>query len=343
MTAASVSFGDVVNTIRRENNTVSAGSMEVGDGTRKNLRVLGEINSPDELESFVIKTQNGVVYLGDISVIKYKEKEKNSYARSNGKTALVLDIKKRSGKNLIKTVEKIRSLIGDVKSKDFPSSIEIEISNDQSNTTKNIVSDLVNNIIFGVILVITVLMFFLGFKNSLFVGFAIPMSMLMSFMILGFLGSTINTMVLFGLIMGMGMLVDNGIVVVENAYRLMEKEGMGVIQAAKKGIGEIATPIIVSTATTVAAFIPLGFWPGRIGEFMIFFPFTLSIVLGSSLIVAIFFNSMLVSKFMSTKDKIIGKKKLKRLTFLFSGIGIIFIFFPCSLRGLINVFKYEKK
>ena len=334
MTAASVSFGDVVNTIRRENNTVSAGSMEVGDGTRKNLRVLGEINSPDELESFVIKTQNGVVYLGDISVIKYKEKEKNSYARSNGKTALVLDIKKRSGKNLIKTVEKIRSLIGDVKSKDFPSSIEIEISNDQSNTTKNIVSDLVNNIIFGVILVITVLMFFLGFKNSLFVGFAIPMSMLMSFMILGFLGSTINTMVLFGLIMGMGMLVDNGIVVVENAYRLMEKEGMGVIQAAKKGIGEIATPIIVSTATTVAAFIPLGFWPGRIGEFMIFFPFTLSIVLGSSLIVAIFFNSMLVSKFMSTKDKIIGKKKLKRLTFLFSGIGIIFIFFPGSLRGL---------
>ena len=164
------------------------------------------------------------------------------------------------------------------------------------------------------ILVVTVLMFFLGFRNSLFVGFAIPMSMLMSFMILNFLGSTINTMVLFGLIMGMGMLVDNGIVVVENAYRLMEKEGMPKIEAAKKGIGEIATPIIVSTATTVAAFIPLGFWPGRIGKFMIYFPFTLSIVLGSSLIVAIFFNSMLISKFMSTKDKIIGKKKLKKIS-----------------------------
>ena len=333
MTASSVSFNDIINTIQRENNTLSAGSIE-GDGLRKNLRVLGEINNPEDLNDFVIKTQKGVVYLGDISTISFQEKEKNSYARSNGKKALILDIKKRSGKNLILTVDKIRKLIKDVKSNDFPNTIDVEISNDQSNTTKNIVSDLVNNIIFGVILVVTVLMFFLGFRNSLFVGFAIPMSMLMSFMILNFLGSTINTMVLFGLIMGMGMLVDNGIVVVENAYRLMEKEGMSKIEAAKKGIGEIASPIIVSTATTVAAFIPLGFWPGTIGEFMIYFPFTLSIVLGSSLVVAIFFNSMLISKFMSTKDKIIRRKKLKKVSFLLSVIGIPLIFFPGGLRGV---------
>ena len=333
MTASSVSFNDIINTIQRENNTLSAGSIE-GDGLRKNLRVLGEINNPEDLNDFVIKTQKGVVYLGDISTISFQEKEKNSYARSNGKKALILDIKKRSGKNLILTVDKIRKLIKEVKSNDFPNTIDIEISNDQSNTTKNIVSDLVNNIIFGVILVVTVLMFFLGFRNSLFVGFAIPMSMLMSFMILNFLGSTINTMVLFGLIMGMGMLVDNGIVVVENAYRLMEKEGMSKIEAAKKGIGEIASPIIVSTATTVAAFIPLGFWPGTIGEFMIYFPFTLSIVLGSSLVVAIFFNSMLISKFMSTKDKIIRRKKLKKVSFLLSVIGIPLIFFPGGLRGV---------
>ena len=333
MTASSVSFNDIINTIQRENNTLSAGSIE-GDGLRKNLRVLGEINNPEDLNDFVIKTQKGVVYLRDISKISFQEKEKNSYARSNGKKALILDIKKRSGKNLILTVDKIRKLIKDVKSNDFPNTIDVEISNDQSNTTKNIVSDLVNNIIFGVILVVTVLMFFLGFRNSLFVGFAIPMSMLMSFMILNFLGSTINTMVLFGLIMGMGMLVDNGIVVVENAYRLMEKEGMSKIEAAKKGIGEIASPIIVSTATTVAAFIPLGFWPGTIGEFMVYFPFTLSIVLGSSLVVAIFFNSMLISKFMSTKDKIIRRKKLKKVSFLLSVIGIPLIFFPGGLRGV---------
>ena len=128
------------------------------------------------------------------------------------------------------------------------------------------------------------------------------MSMFMSFMILSILGYTMNTMVLFGLVMGLGMLVDNGIVVVENVYRLMEKEGMSRIQAAKMGIGEIAYPIIVSTATTIAAFVPLGAWPGLMGEFMIF-PITLSVVLGSSLIVALFFNSMLVSRFMEISER----------------------------------------
>jgi multidrug efflux pump len=277
MNAATISFNDVINAIARGNSTVSAGNIE-GNGLRRNLRVIGEIERPEDLEQFVIKNQNGTVYMGDIATITFKEKEKNSFARSSGKSALVLDIKKRSGKNLIKTVEKIRAIVKDVQQNDFPSVIEVDISNDQSNATKNLVSDLANNIVFGVLLVITVLMFFLGFRNALFVGFAIPMSMFMSFMILGFLGQTINTMVLFGLIMGLGMLVDNGIVVVENAFRLMEKEGMSSIEAAKKGIGEIAYPIIISTATTIAAFVPLGFWPGTIGEFMIFFPITLSIV-----------------------------------------------------------------
>ena len=141
-------------------------------------------------------------------------------------------------------------------------------------------------------------------------------------------------MVLFGLIMGLGMLVDNGIVVVENAYRLMEKEGMSSIEAAKKGIGEIAYPIIISTATTIAAFLPLGFWPGTIGEFMIFFPITLSIVLGSSLIVAIFFNSMLVSKFMEIEDRELSRKSLWRMTFILGGLGLLLIFKEGSLRGL---------
>ena len=163
-------------------------------------------------------------------------------------------------------------IINDLKKTYFPENLNIGVSNDQSSRTLNLINDFVNNIIFGVILVITVLMFFLGFRNSLFVGFAIPMSMFMSFAIISMLGYTMNRMILFGLIMGLGMLVDNGIVVVENVYRLMEKEGMSRIQAAKAGIGEIAYPIIFSTATTVAAFVPLGSWPGVIGEFMIFSP-----------------------------------------------------------------------
>ena len=208
----------------------------------------------------------------------------------------------------------------------FPSDIKVTISNDSSNVTLNQVNELVNSIIFGILLVVTVLMFFLGFRNALFVGFAIPMSMFMSFMILSTLGYTMNTMVLFGLVMGLGMLVDNGIVVVENVYRLMEKEGMSRISAAKAGIGEIAFPIIVSTATTIAAFVPLGAWPGLMGEFMIYFPITLSVVLGSSLIVAIFFNSMLVSQFMEIKDREITNKSLWRLTIILGSLGIILLF-----------------
>ncbi|MGA9240286.1 efflux RND transporter permease subunit, partial [Robiginitalea sp.] len=194
--------------------------------------------------------------------------------------------------------------------------------------------DLVNNIIFGIILVVTVLMFFLGFRNALFVGFAIPMSMFMSFMILSAMGYTLNTMILFGLIMGLGMLVDNGVVVVENVYRLMEEEGMSRIQAAKKGIGEIAIPIIISTLTTVAAFVPLGMWPGIMGEFMIFFPITLSVVLGSSLFVAIFMNSMLVSQFMEIGEKELTRKQLIRLTVILVGIGIFMFIVGGAVRGL---------
>ena len=196
------------------------------------------------------------------------------------------------------------------------------------------VDDLVNNIIFGIILVVTVLMFFLGFRNALFVGFAIPMSMFMSFMILSALGYTLNTMILFGLIMGLGMLVDNGVVVVENVYRLMEQEGLSRKEAAKKGIGEIAIPIIISTATTVAAFVPLGMWPGIMGEFMIYFPITLSVVLGSSLFVAIFMNSMLVSQFMEVGEKTLSVKQLIRISALLGGIGIFIMVVGGPVRGL---------
>ncbi len=176
-------------------------------------------------------------------------------------------------------------------------------------------------------------MFFLGFRNALFVGFAIPMSMFMSFVILNLLGYTLNTMVLFGLIMGLGMLVDNGIVVVENVYRLMS-EGVPRVQAAKQGISEIAFPIIISTATTVAAFVPLGLWPGIFGQFMIYFPITLSVVLGSSLFVAIFMNSMLVSQFMEVGDKELTKKQLYRISGVLGGFGLFIVIFGGSMRGL---------
>jgi len=336
MTAAQVSFNDIINAISRENTTISGGNVVLG-GQRRNIRLTGEIEDPEDLANFVVKTEKGPVYLGDLAEISFQEKEKTSFARSFGEKAVLLDVVKRGGKNLVQASQEIKEIVSNLQEIGLPDDLDIEVSNDQSNMTLNQISELVNSIIFGVILVVSVLMFFLGFRNALYVGFAIPMSMFMSFMILSFLGYTLNTMVLFGLVMGLGMLVDNGIVVVENVYRLMEKEGLSRWEAAKTGIGEIAFPIIISTATTIAAFLPLGAWPGLMGEFMIYFPITLSVVLGSSLVVAIFFNSMLVSQFMEISEREISLKSLWRLTFALGGLGILLLLMGERTRLLGNI------
>ena len=326
MMAAKVSFDDITNAINRGNVTMSAGNF-ITSQQRRTIRIIGEINSPNDLLDFVIKSEKGnSIYLKDVAKISFKDKDKTTYAREKGAAVVMLDVKKRGGKNMVAAADKVGEIVAQAKQNNFPQDLEVSITNDQSPKTIGQVDDLVNNIIFGVILVVIVLMFFLGFKNAIFVGFAIPMSMFMSLMILGALGYTLNTMVLFGLIMGLGMLVDNGIVVVENVYRLMDEEGMTRIEAAKKGIGEIAFPIIISTATTVAAFIPLGLWPGIMGQFMVILPITLSIVLGSSLFVAIFFNSVLVSQFMSIEDKDMPLKNIVRLTSIMVVVALLIFF-----------------
>ncbi|CAM1360886.1 Copper transporter [Tenacibaculum litopenaei] len=334
MMAAKVSFDDVINAIKGGNVTMSAGNI-IASGQRRTIRVLGEIEDPQELQNFVVKVERGNhIYLKDIAQVTFKDKDRTTYAREFGEPVVMLDVKKRTGKNMVEAAEKVQAIVKKAQKDVFPSNLKVTIANDQSSKTIGQVDDLVNNIIFGVILVVTVLMFFLGLRNALFVGFAIPMSMFMSLMVLNMAGYTMNTMILFGLIMGLGMLVDNGIVVVENVYRLMEEEGMSRIEAAKKGIGEIAFPIIISTATTVAAFIPLGMWPGVMGQFMKYFPITLSAVLGSSLFVAIFFNSVMVSQFMAIEDKEMPLKKIIRLTVILGVLGILIVIFGGSMRPL---------
>ena len=325
MMAAKVSFNDITNAIANGNVTMSAGNF-ITSGQRRTIRIIGEIDKPSQLGNFVIKSEfNNPIYLKDVATVSFKDKDKTTYAREKGADVVMLDVKKRAGKNMVAAAEQIRVIVADAIANRFPKDLKITITNDQSSKTIGQVDDLVNNIIFGVILVVTVLMFFLGFKNAVFVGFAIPMSMFMSLMILNLLGYTMNTMILFGLIMGLGMLVDNGIVVVENVYRLMDQEGMGRVEAAKKGISEIAFPIIISTATTVAAFIPLGLWPGMMGDFMILLPITLSTVLGSSLFVAIFFNSVLVSQFMSVEDKNMPAKRIIIMTAVMIVLGAMIL------------------
>ncbi|MDB9726482.1 efflux RND transporter permease subunit [Flavobacteriaceae bacterium] len=331
MMASKVSFNDILQAIGNGNMTLSAGNL-VNSGQRRTIRIIGEIETPEALENFIIKSENGAVYLRDVANITFKDKEKTTYARKEGQSVVMLEVKKRAGKNMIQAADEIKIIVAQAQDNYFPKDLEVVITNDSSSRTLNQVDDLVNNIIFGILLVVTVLMFFLGFRNALFVGFAIPMSMFMSFVVLSLLGYTLNTMILFGLIMGLGMLVDNGIVVVENVYRLMS-EGVPRVQAAKQGISEIAFPIIISTATTVAAFVPLGLWPGIFGQFMIYFPITLSVVLGSSLFVAIFMNSMLVSKFMEVGDKELSRKQLIRISLILGGFGLFILVFGGAMRG----------
>lgn len=340
MTASKISFNDIINAIGYENKTISGGNI-TQNGVQKNIRVVGEIESPKELENIVVKREGGVTYLRDIAQVNFQEKDPTTFAREYGKPVVMLDIKKRAGKNMIEAVEQIKQIIKTEKEEYLPENLHISVTNDQSIKTENQVNDLVNNIIFGVILVVTVLMFFLGFRNALFVGVAIPLSMLLSYIILSSLGFTLNTMVLFGLVMGLGMLVDNGIVVVENVYTLMS-EGMPRIKAAKQGLGEIAWPIIASTATTLAAFFPLGLWPGTIGKFMVIFPITLSVVLGSSLFVALIINSMLTSQFMQVEEEEMKRKRAIRISLILGIAGIVvlaagFLMDSGLFRGLGNL------
>lgn len=325
--ARKVTFSDIENAISAENLTLSGGNV-VADGLRRNVRVLGEYKDPAQMENLIISNENGnIVYLKDVATVEFGYKDKQNYARLDLNPVVKIDVMKRSGENLLIATDNIMALIAESQANgQIPESTKVTITNDQSKDTREQVSSLGNNIIFGVILVVTVLLFFLGTRNSLFVGMAIPLSMFMALMILGLAGITINTMTLFGLIMALGMLVDNGIVVVENVYRLME-EGLSPMAATRRGVGEVALPIISSTATTLAAFIPLAFWPGIIGEFMLYLPLTLIITLGSSLFVALVINPVFISSFMRLDGKrAYDHKKILIRSGLAVVAGVIFAF-----------------
>ncbi len=297
MAARSVSFYDIQQAVSQENLTMFGGNI-LEDGYRRNLRMEGEYKDPREMEKIILSHEAGKpVYLGDVASITFDYVEPTSFARLNGDPVIILEVKKKSGGNLLEAAAEVDRIIEKAQRELLPKELNIVITNDQSTQTQQMVDSLENNIISGVILVVVVLLFFLGLRNATFVGIAIPLSMLMGIAILHFAGVTLNMMVLFSLILALGMLVDNGIVVVENIYRHLEM-GKSNDRASKEGVGEVAMPIIASTATTLAAFLPLIFWKDIMGEFMKFLPITLIIVLSSSLFVALVVNPVLASMFM---------------------------------------------
>jgi multidrug efflux pump len=325
MEALLINFSDIETAIQRENVSISGGDI-LSDDLRRTVRVSGEFKGVGDMENIIVKDEKfHIVYLKDIAKVAFKDEEAKSFAREFGHPVVMLDVVKRGGQNLLNATDKIREIVKESKERRFPKDLNISVTNDQSNITRNQVDNLENSIISGVILVVLVLLFFLGLRNALFVGVAIPLSMFMAFMILGSMGVTLNLMVLFSLILALGMLVDNGIVVVENIYRLMD-EGLSPTEAAKQGVGEVAWPIISSTATTLAAFLPLIFWPGMIGEFMYYLPLTLIIVLGSSLFVALVINPVLTAVYMKVGETIPNKKKVHAASAGLFVIGLILLF-----------------
>ncbi len=300
--------------VRSENQNTSGGALRLGNG-RFQLRVPGEFATPEEIYGLILATYKGQpVYLKDVARVIDGFKEEMSRSRLNGRDAVNLSVKKRSGENIIEISNAADQII-DRYRPGWPAGTEITKVMDQSKDIRLMVADLENNILTGLVFVLIVIFLFMGIRNALLVSLAIPFSMLLSFTALYVMGITLNMVVLFSLTLALGMLVDNAIVIVENSYRFLE-QGATRVEAAMKATSEVAYPVIGSTVTTLAAFAPMLFWPGIMGEFMSFLPLTLIVTLSSSLFVALVINPAMVSLFMKLKQTPGGtvKKDLDDIT-----------------------------
>lgn len=310
MQGAKVSFGDIEAAVARENRDISGGQVEVGTMKRV-MRIRGQFTSALNLNNIIVKNVNGApVYLKDIAELVDGVKEKDSYARLNGKNVITLNVVKRAGENLINASAKINAIVDEMKANgEFPKDLKIQITGDQSIRTKTSFNELINTIVIGFILVLLVLMFFMGVTNAFFVALSVPLSVFVAFMFLPlgnwFVGTpiTLNFIVLFALLFGLGIIVDDAIVVIENTHRIYNNGRVPVDKAAKMAAGEIFIPVFAGTLTTLAPFFPLLMWKGLIGKFMIYLPVMLILTLTASLIVAFIINPVFAVSFMRPEGK----------------------------------------
>ncbi|MFZ1657899.1 MAG: efflux RND transporter permease subunit [Flavobacteriales bacterium] len=332
--ALQLNFDDIANALRSENLTMSGGDILTKD-QRRSVRVIGEFKNMAQIRDIVVKNEGQrEVRLGDIADVTFGYKEPESFAREYGKSVVMLDVIKRAGENLLDASDKINAILAEDKGHALPENLTITITGDQSEQTRVSVDELMNHIVLGVVLVVGVLMLFLGLRNALFVGLAIPMSMFISFTLLNLFGISLNMMVLFALILALGRLVDDGIVIVENIYRHMSN-GEPAMKATGLAVGEVTMPIIAATTATVMVFAPLLFWPGMMGEFMSLMPITFMIALGSSLFVALVVNPALASKFMRVENDHMPTKKMWRLAAVLSVIGVVLAMIGGALHSTV--------
>lgn len=335
--ANEMSFGDIEQAIAAENVSVSGGEVII-EGNRRSIRTVGEFISVDEIANIIVKQEDGsTVYLRDVANVYQGYDDPSSYARLDGEPVVSMQVVKKSGANILSATEQLQQRMDVAKVKGLiPQDLRLTVTNDQSRQVVRQLDNLLNSIVISIIFVVFVLYYFLGTRNAMFVGIAIPLSMLLSFIALEAIGYRINMMTLFALILALGMLVDNAIVTVENIYRFVG-EGYSRVEAARLATSEIAIPIIASTATTLAAFVKLAYWDSMMGQFMKFLPVTLIIVLTASLIVALLFVPVFTAVFVK-KDAHTEPPSRKK-AFIVSGItgGLAIIGYIAGTYGFANL------
>lgn len=298
MQAAQISMYDIYSVINSENRIVSGGTVKLGD-VRRSISVSGEFDNISQIQNLTVNNmRNEPIYLRDIAEIKDSFKEQESFAQLDNKKVITLNVIKKSGANLIEASDNIHALVEEIHGKEVPTDVNLTVTGDTSTTTRTQVADLINTIIIGFILVTLVLMFFMGATDAMFVALSVPLSMFIAFIVLSATGGTMNVIVLFAFLLGLGIVVDDAIVVIENTHRLFGNGKVPIKMAAKNAAGEVFAPVLAGTMTTLAPFFPLLFWPGVIGSFMHSLPVTLILTLTASLVVAYLINPVFAATFM---------------------------------------------
>ncbi len=330
MRASGLTFRDVEQAVSLNNMTVSGGNIDL-QGMSRSITVIGEVQNIEEIRNIVMNTTSGaIVKLMDIARVDDGYHLPENFARYNGQNVITLNVVKKSGENLLAASDKIKAIIDEMKENSLPPNLIIETTGDQSHYTRDTVRELNNTILIGFVFVTIVLMFFMGLVNALFVALSIPLSMAIAFIFLPVLGFSLNMLVMFSFIFALGIVVDDAIVVIENTHRIFRKTGMPIASSAKYAAGEVFMPILSGTLTTLAPFVPLAFWPGVVGKFMVFIPITLIVTLFASLIVAYVFNPVFAVDFMKHDDE---SKSVPRRRIFKSTLWIVLASLPFYLMG----------
>ncbi|MGR3811586.1 efflux RND transporter permease subunit [Jiulongibacter sp. NS-SX5] len=303
MQSYGLAFYDIQTAVQNENINISAGELNVGD-VRRTLRIKGEFKDVEQLRNVVVNSGTGAsARLYEIAEVVDSNAERQDFARLDNKPVITLNVIKRSGENLIIASEAIEDILDEFKEK-APAGLDVTITADQSDRTKADINDLINTVVMGFIFVVLVLMFFMGVRDAIFVGLSVPLSALLAFYPLMAMGFTLNTIVLFAFLLGLGIVVDDAIVVIENSHRIFNQhKNLTIKEAVKLAAAEVFIPVLAGTLTTIAPFFPLLFWPGMVGEFMKYLPFTLIFTLFASLVVSYIMNPVFAMTFMKREDE----------------------------------------